>query len=204
MEPGVASTPRRRHSGGVTACDDHRLIRVRDVDARICVDLRYASERNFSGRVLYRSPEAWLRPGTAQRLRRAQDALQRIASGHRLLLLDAYRPPSAQEALWRAYPDPTFVAPPDRGSRHTRGTAVDVTLVDPLGREVEMPSGFDEFGERAGRDWAGASELAARHLRWLTEAMVGVGFRIIRSEWWHYDDPDWESCPLLTWEPPGG
>ena len=108
--------------------EDLQLVRVRDVDPRIQVDLRYATEANFTGRRLYASAEAWLRPGTAGKLRMAQDRLE--AQGFGLKVWDAYRPPSAQRELWRCLPDPEFVAPPERGSRHTRGASVDVTLVD--------------------------------------------------------------------------
>lgn len=176
------------------------LVRLRDLDPRWRIELRYATPDNFTGRILYPSAEAWLRPATAQKLRLAQDHLD--ARHIALKVLDAYRPPSAQQALWTAVPDERFVAPPGRGSRHTRGTAVDVTLVDGTGAELEMPSGFDEFTERAQRDWSGASVTARRHLDWLTEAMTAAGFTGIRSEWWHYDDSEWRAYDLLAVEVP--
>jgi D-alanyl-D-alanine dipeptidase len=120
------------------------------------------------------------------------------ARGLGLKVWDAYRPPEAQAALWAVFPDPRYVAPPERGSRHTRGAAVDVTLVDQVGGELEMPSAYDAMGESAGRGWLGGTALARRHVEWLTSAMTGAGFRGIDSEWWHYDDTDWERYPLLT------
>lgn len=174
------------------------LVRLREVDPRIRVAMRYATLANLTGRVIYGSEEAWLREETAGKLKRAQDTL--AARGLGLKVWDAYRPPGAQAALWAVCPDARYVAPPERGSRHTRGAAVDVTLVDRVGGELEMPSGYDTMDASAGRGWAGASEMARRHVEWLTMAMTGAGFRGIDSEWWHYDDTDWETYPLLTME----
>lgn len=172
-------------------------------DPRWRIELRYARPENFLGRPLYGSPEAWLRAETAVKLASAQDRLDPL--GVRLKVLDAYRPPSAQAAMWAVRPDERFVAPPSRGSRHTRGTAVDVTLVDDRGRELDMGSGFDEFSPRSHRDWDGLTEGARRHRDWLTAAMQDGGFTPISTEWWHFDDADWRQYPLLTWEPgPGG
>ncbi|MCC7377280.1 MAG: M15 family metallopeptidase [Verrucomicrobiales bacterium] len=179
---------------------ESQLVRVRDVDARLRVDLRYARPDNFTGAILYPIAEAYLLRSTTEKLSRAQDQLERRGMG--LLVWDAYRPPSAQAALWARCPDPRFVAPPSRGSRHTRGVAVDVTLVDAAGVEVEMPSGFDEFTDRAHRGWLGANVAARRHCDWLTDAMVSAGFAPISSEWWHYDDTAWRDFPLLSIEFP--
>lgn len=174
------------------------LVRLDRLAARWCIGLRYATPHNFTGQRLYARSEAWLRNETAAKLLRADERVGQ--HGIRLMILDAYRPPSAQRAMWAAMPDERFVAPPQRGSRHTRGTAVDVTLVDANDTELEMPSAFDEFGERAHRDWTGATTTARRHLDWLTEAMVEAGFSTISTEWWHYDDAEWRRFPLLTWE----
>lgn len=172
------------------------LVRLGVVDPRIRVELRYATAANLTGRVIYGSGEAWLREETAGKLRRAQETLE--ARGLGLKVWDAYRPPEAQVALWSVFPDARYVAPPERGSRHTRGAAVDVTLVDQVGGELEMPSDYDAMGESADRGWLGGTILARRHVEWLTSAMTGAGFRGIDSEWWHYDDTDWERYPLLT------
>lgn len=177
-----------------------QLVRVREVDPRLRVDLRYARADNFTGSVLYPVAEAFLVHATALKLSRAQNQLERHGAG--LLVWDAYRPPSAQAALWSRCPDPRYVAPPWRGSRHTRGVSVDVTLTDASGVELEMPSGFDEFTDRAHRGWLGASAAARRHCDWLTDAMVASGFVPISNEWWHYDDADWQRYPLLTVEWP--
>lgn len=174
------------------------LVRVGEVDPRIVVDLRYARAENFTGRILYRSAEAWLRPRTALKLRQAQDLL--AARRYSLVVLDAYRPPSAQAAMWATLADERYVAPPSRGSRHTRGASVDVTLRDADGVELDMPSLHDEFTEKAHRDYPGSTSLERENCRCLTEAMTASGFLTLRTEWWHFDDADWRDLPLLTWE----
>lgn len=168
------------------------------IDSRLRIEIRYATADDFLGRRLYAEGGAWLRPATAGKLVSAVTRLERWGVG--LKVLDAYRPPSAQRAMWAAMPDERFVARPERGSRHTRGTAVDVTLTDGAGVELSMPSAFDEFGPRAHREWAGATEEMRRHLDWLTAAMTEAGFTTISTEWWHFDDADWRRHPLLSWE----
>jgi D-alanyl-D-alanine dipeptidase len=174
--------------------DLSRLIDLAEFDPRIAIDLRYATADNFMGRPLY-PPEArcLLRPATARRLKRVQDRLARTGLG--LKVYDAYRPLSVQKQMWEIMPDPRYVADPARGSRHNRGSAVDVTLVDSTGRELEMPTGFDDFTEAAHRNYQGATPAALRHRKILTNAMEAEGFVGLSTEWWHYDDPDWKSYP---------
>lgn len=168
-------------------------------DPRLLVGLRYATADNFLGRPVYPADApALLRTETAAKLRAAQDVL--APRGLRLKILDAYRPPSAQRALWAARPDERFVAPPGRGSRHTRGTAVDATLADAAGRELAMPSAYDEFSERAARDFAGGPADARANRDLLRAAMEAAGFTTITSEWWHFDEADWRDFPLLDFE----
>lgn len=175
------------------------LVDLAACDARLVIGLRYATAENFTGRVIYPADApALLRPATAAKLRAAQDNL--APRGLRLKILDAYRPPSAQRALWAARPDERFVAPPARGSRHTRGTAVDATLADAAGCELAMPSAFDEFSERAARDFPGGPAGARLNRDLLRAAMEDAGFTTIASEWWHFDDADGRAFPLLEFE----
>jgi D-alanyl-D-alanine dipeptidase len=172
----------------------------------IVVELRYATERNPFGRAFYTSPRALLRRGMAEKLVRAAEEL--AARGLRLKVWDAYRPLSVQRALWEAVPDPEFVAPPERGSRHNRGAAVDVTLTDLDGRELPMPTDFDDFSDRAHADSPLPSDEEKANRTILRDAMVDAGFEAITSEWWHFNDPDFERYPLSDVEAerllPGG
>ena len=169
--------------------------------AGVAVDLRYAGVRNFVGRDLYRSLDcAWLHRDAADAVERSVARLAETAPGHRLVLLDALRPHRVQIELWD-HLDGTglrrYVADPARGSIHSFGLALDVTLLDAAGRELDMGTGFDDMtllshpalearflasGELA------AAQAANRQL--LRDAMFQAGFVGINTEWWHFDCGD--------------
>ena len=164
-------------------------------------DLRYAGKLNFAGRVLYDGIDcAWLRIEAAAGLETAAAWLQRKRPGHVIVVLDALRPQRVQEAIWRdiaGTPAALYFADPVRGSVHSFGMAVDVTLRDAAGRELDMGSGFDEMtlashpALEAEQLAAGAitrAHVAAREL--LRGAMAAGGFRGIPTEWWHFDHGD--------------
>jgi D-alanyl-D-alanine dipeptidase len=174
---------------------DDPLVDVADVVPGVVIDIRYASDNNFLRRPLYATARCLLRASVARRLRAVSEDL---AKRHlRLKVLDAYRPLSVQRQMWRILPDARYVADPATGSRHNRGAAVDVTLLGTDGRELEMPSGFDEFTIRAHRDYTGGTATARRNRRRLEEAMTRHGFVGLPTEWWHFDAPDWKRYPVL-------
>lgn len=164
------------------------------------VDLRYQSENNFLGRAVYDSQVfgdcfTKLRRGTAKKLAAAAALLRQ--KGYRLVIWDAYRPLAVQTALWEVMPDPRFVAPPNRGSRHNRGCAVDVTLADLAGNYLEMPSDFDDFTDRAKADASRYSAEIADRLLTLQQAMQTAGFELYEGEWWHFSDGDWQQYTVV-------
>ena len=185
------------------------MIRVEDIAAHsafcrlnevqgVAIDLRYASTNNFATRVLYAGIDcAWLRREAAQGLERAARCMQAARPGWRILVLDALRPQRVQESIWREVegtPMAPYFAPPDRGSIHSFGMAVDVTLIDPLGREADMGSGFDEMAsishpalhdELLASGRLSQAQVDVRNS--LRDAMAQGGFRGIASEWWHFD-----------------
>ncbi len=163
------------------------LVDVAAVIPDAVLDMRYATANNFTGVVLYPKAVCKLRRAVADRLARAAEALR--AQGRRLLVWDCYRPSSIQEKLWKLVPDPRYVANPKTGSRHGRGAAVDVGLVDAGGRPVVLPTKFDEFSEAAHRARALAGPRGAEARR-LSEAMLAAGFKAMPTEWWHFDAPD--------------
>lgn len=167
----------------------------------IAVDLRYATPDNFVGRAVYGGLDcAWLRREAAGALEQAAAWLTRQRPGYRLLVLDALRPQRVQEALWaelQGTPLTLYLAPPERGSIHSWGMAVDLTLLDPQGREVDMGSGFDEMAllshpdheaEHLALGLLSAAQLSERG--WLRAAMRAAGFQGIATEWWHFDFGD--------------
>jgi D-alanyl-D-alanine dipeptidase len=158
------------------------------------LDLRYATARNLTGRPLYKKPVALLAEPAAERLGRAAESLRK--DGLRLVVYDAYRPLSAQRALWKARPDPRYVADPAKGSSHNRGAAVDVGLADAKGRPLPMPTEFDAFSPRAAHGAEGVPPEAAANAARLKAAMTGAGFEALAAEWWHYRDPGGSAWPL--------
>jgi zinc D-Ala-D-Ala dipeptidase len=178
---------------------DARLSDVRLFAPTIRVDLAYNRPDNAFRKRLYRSNVALLREPVARRLARVQSRLRK--QGYGLLILDAYRPRSVQARMWRLRPDARskYLANPRRGSKHNRGAAVDLTLVDRQGRRLEMPSKFDEFSPRAHRRATrGVSGRARRHSAILAAAMRAHGFLPNPYEWWHFTAPDWAAYPYTN------
>lgn len=170
---------------------------VRTVDPTIRVELSYNSPRNAFKKRFYRSNVAMLREPVARRLAAVQAGLRKQGLG--LKVWDAYRPSSVQYALWKANPASRrrYLANPRKGSKHSRGAAVDLTLVDAHGRELEMPTPHDEFSPRAHRGAArGVSAAARKNARTLEAAMRAQGFMPNTYEWWHYTARDWAKYPL--------
>ena len=177
--------------------DDSTLVPVTDYIPTITADLRYATEANFTGQVIYDFTRPYLRWGTVKKLMAVQRELN--ALGYGLLIWDGYRPPAAQFKLWEIVPDGNFVANPYTGfSSHSRGNTVDVTLVKLSGEAVEMPSDFDEFAAIADRDYSDVSDTAAANARLLEATMEAHGFKGYWNEWWHYSDT--VTYDVIEWE----
>lgn len=178
------------------------LVDVTTVAPTIRLDLRYATPDNFTGRTVYPAARCLLRAPVAAALARVQSRLAAHDVG--LAVWDCYRPFSVQERFWALVPDERYVARPVvrdgvpvEGSRHNRGAAVDVTLVDARGRPLPMPTGFDDFSARAHRDASTWAPDARRNAALLEDAMLAEGFAPLPTEWWHYDGPAWERYELL-------
>ena len=159
------------------------------------LDIRYATAKNFTGRALYGAPRCLLRPAVVERLARAQEAA--AAQGLGIKVFDCYRPLAVQREMWTLVPDERYVADPAKGSRHNRGAAVDLTLVDATGRELAMPTAFDDFSARAHRNYEDlpAATIANRAL--LERIMQDAGFSGLPTEWWHFDADGLERYEIL-------
>ncbi len=173
---------------------DLKLVDVAAMDSTIVLDIRYATPKNFTGKTVYPSARCLLREDAARRLERVQQDLK--SRGYGLKIYDGYRPVAVQKIFWRILADERYVADPAKGSRHNRGAAVDVGLVDSAGRELPMPSGYDDFSETAHRNYQGAPAPAIANSRLLEEAMVKQAFEPMPTEWWHFDAPGWNQYPV--------
>ena len=177
-------------------CSGEGLVSITAISPRPLLELRYASPYNFMGEVLYDQPVAQLRCPVALALQQVQQDLAREGLG--LKVWDAYRPLSVQERMWQKIRDPRYVSDPwVNAGRHTRGTAVDVTLVDRKGKALMMPSDFDDFTAAAHVGSPMATAEQAAHARRLREAMERRGFVAFPTEWWHFDWKDWMSLPPI-------
>ena len=173
------------------------LVELTVLDPALTLDIRYATADNFLGRPVYTEARAFLQRPAAEALSRARRRLE--PQGYGLRIFDGYRPWSVTKLFWDATPadKKEFVADPKQGSRHNRGCAVDLTLFDlATGREVEMPSPYDDFSERASPGYAGGSPEARAHRDLLRAAMEAEGFTVYEHEWWHFDYRDWRSYPI--------
>ncbi|MED5598049.1 M15 family metallopeptidase [Janthinobacterium sp. P210006] len=169
--------------------------------AGIAVDLRYATPDNFVGRDLYSPIDcAWLHRDAAAALEQAVAWLAAQRPDHHLLVLDALRPQRVQQQLWDALQGTEllgYIAEPSRGSIHSFGMALDITIVGPDGQELDMGTGFDDLSERSHPalelvllEKGEITEEQVAHRRLLRDAMFQAGFFGINSEWWHFDCGD--------------
>lgn len=163
----------------------------------LVLDVRYATTNNFVGVKLYSEPKCFLQEETARKLAAVVRKLSmKLMMG--VKIFDGYRPLSVQRMLWEIFPDPRHVADPEVGSKHNRGAAVDLTLVDLVsGREMEMGTGYDDFTERAHPDFTDLPETTRANRAILREMMMNHGFEPIPTEWWHFDDVDWKRYDKL-------
>lgn len=167
--------------------DDGDFVRILDYLPDAFQFLPYATQENFTGTRIYDFTDAWLRYGTVKKLMAVSEDLSQL--GLSLKIWDGFRPVSAQRRLWEAYPNSAYVANPANGlSPHCRGNTVDLTLVDAAGNELEMPTGFDDFSEKADRDYTDCTPAAAEHAQLLEILMEKHGFVGYRREWWHFAD----------------
>lgn len=166
---------------------DSDFVRVKDYIPGVFVELKYSTSDNFTGQVIYEFEDVFLRYGTVMKLKAVSEEL--AEQGLFLKIWDGFRPVSAQFKLWEICPDPTFVANPNKGfSNHSRGFAVDLTLADSQGREVEMPTVFDDFSARADRDYSDCTQIQEENARLLEKVMEKHGFSGYWGEWWHFND----------------
>jgi D-alanyl-D-alanine dipeptidase len=161
-----------------------KWVNVATLEPSIRLDIRYATPNNFVAQQLYSCPACYLRPQAAYALQKAHRQLQQYGLG--IKVYDCYRPQYIQQKLWDIKPDPRFVTNPTKGSMHSRGNAVDLTLVDSTGRELDMGTPFDYFGVQAYHAYTQHSEIVNKNRKQLLDAMTQAGFKSITTEWWHY------------------
>jgi D-alanyl-D-alanine dipeptidase len=157
---------------------------VTQLDPSIKLDIRYATTDNFTKSKIYDCPNCLLRPEAAEAVVKAHKSLKKKGLG--LKMFDCYRPRPYQQRLWDKVPNPDYVTPPSKGSMHSRGAAVDLTIIDSKGKELDMGTPYDFFGPEAHTDNVKLPKKVLENRKILRDALAEVGFKGIRTEWWHF------------------
>lgn len=171
------------------------LVTIARPDFDVDLDIAYATSRNFTGAPIYRRAVACLNPDAAAALQRAIALAKPL--GLRFRIFDAFRPAEAQWKMWNHTPNPEFLADPRRGSPHSRGAAVDLTLIDADGAELDMGTPFDAFQTESHHAVTDIPEAAQRNRFLLLGLMTAAGWDFYRNEWWHYQLFDARRYPVL-------
>ncbi len=191
----VVSSP-EEYSRLIEKNPDRKLVNLKGLLETSVFDIRYATTNNFTGKIVYKSPEAFLCAPAASSLKEVENYLKDFGVG--LKILDAYRPYEATLKFWEIVRNPDYAAAPETGSRHNRGCAVDLTLILLKDKtELEMPTQFDDFSERAGSAYMDLPQAAIENRALLKRAMEKFGFKQLTSEWWHFDYAGYSAYPVL-------
>lgn len=183
----------------VSAQVDTTIVYLGSIDSSIVMDVKYATTNNFVGKVLYPTDKVYMRKIVAEKLSEANRYL-RENYNLAIKIFDGYRPLSVQKLMWEILPDPRYVADPSKGSRHNRGAAVDITLIDENGNEIEMGTPYDDFTEKAHYDYEELSDDVKANRKLLRDVMIKFGFEPLETEWWHFDFKGWENFPILDYQ----
>lgn len=168
---------------------------ITEEDHGVVIDLVYATPDNLAGKVVYQEAVCALHPDAEACLRKA--AGYALQAGFTLKVFDAYRPGKAQEIFWSVLSDAQYVSDPSQGSNHSRGVAVDVTLLNESGQALDMGTGFDDMRELSHHDRKDLPSEVQKNRLLLLGIMLHAGFISIPSEWWHYELPNSRAYPMI-------
>lgn len=168
-----------------TTIADSTFVNLKDFSNDFVYNMKYATADNFLKAKVYDCEACYLRYKTVKALLKANDKFMK--KGYRIMLFDCYRPLDIQKRMWQIVSDPNYVADPKKGSIHNRGGAVDISLADSHGKELDMGTPFDFFGIEAAQDYENLSDTVKENRELLRKTMTRSGFKIFESEWWHYN-----------------
>lgn len=177
------------YKNSILADSSQRLVLLQKVIPQLNIDLKYATNNNFTYQVLYKNANAFARLPTVLLLKQINMYL--FETGLGLKIFDAYRPYSVTKKMWKVVHDDRYTANPKNGSGHNRGAAVDVTLINlSTGKELAMPTAFDDFTERAHHNYMNLPKEVIENRKLLKDTMEKFGFVSLSTEWWHYSLPN--------------
>ena len=175
---------------------NNELIEIKKAIPSVVLDIRYATKNNFMKEVMYKQPKAFARKPVVEQLKKIQAILNK--KGYGLKIFDAYRPYAITVAFWEKASDKNFVANPAKGSKHNRGCAVDLTIIDlKTGKDVQMPTAYDSFEEAAAPHYNKLPAQVIKNRDFLINTMQANGFKVIYNEWWHFDFNGWQNYNLM-------
>ena len=185
-----------RYKKQIKANPDKQLVEIKRYIPQIVLDIRYATTNNFMHRRMYQQAKAYARLPVVKALQQVEADLKTRGLG--LKIYDAYRPYSVTVKFYQMTSDTNFVADPRKGSKHNRGCAVDLSLIDlKTGKELDMPTGFDSFSRKAAANYPTLSKQQLDNRELLKTIMQAHGFKVLSTEWWHYDFNGWANYELL-------
>ncbi len=179
--------------------DENAFVNLKNYSNDFVLDMKYATADNFLKEKVYPCAECFLRVKTIKSLLEANKLF--MEKGYKIKLYDCYRPKAIQQKMWKIVPDANYVANPKTGSIHNRGGAVDISLVDSLGVELNMGTKFDFFGPEAGHNCTNFPEEILNNRKFIKEIMLQSNFQSFDSEWWHYNlnDSKKDKVENLKW-----
>lgn len=171
------------------------LVEITEASHNILLELRYATKNNITGTRIYHDDRCFIHTDALPLLKRSVSLAK--DQELKIKIFDAYRPRSVQEALWAFCPNPDYVMPPEKGSHHTRGVAIDLTLVDANGQELDMGTPFDDLTPQSHHGAANVSAKVAANRYLLLGIMMSAGWDFFVNEWWHYQVFKAREYPLI-------
>ncbi len=164
---------------------DTSFVNLKDYSKDFEYDMKYATTDNFLKAKVYDCAACFLRLKTVNALIKANNEF--VKKGYKIKIFDCYRPLAIQKKMWELVPNPSYVADPSKGSIHNRGGAVDISLIDSKGNELDMGTSFDYFGIEASHNYTKLSQEIKNNRALLKTIMLKNGFIAFESEWWHYN-----------------
>lgn len=193
---GLKTTNLQEYQASIKTAPQKELVDLEKHIPGIVLDIRYATTNNFTKEKIYNLPKAYARKSVADALRNAQQEFRTL--GYGIKVFDAYRPYKATVKFYEVYKDTTYVASPYRGSRHNRGCAIDMTLINlKTGAELKMPTEYDSFRKEAWPSTPVKDPEVKKNRDLIIAVMKKYGFRVNSSEWWHFDFNGWKNYEVL-------
>jgi len=186
----------QQYLGSVKSNPNNELIEIKKAIPNIKLDIRYATTNNFMKQKMYRQARAFARKPVVEALKKIQAELNR--KGYGLKIFDGYRPFNVTVEFYKKASDKNFVANPAKGSKHNRGCAVDLTLINlKTGKELQMATAYDSFSVAAAANYQPVSPEVKKNRDFLIVTMKKHKLHVLENEWWHYDFIGWSGYDLM-------